>query len=92
MSKCTGFTCGLRAGRQDLVLLRVDHGGAPHQRRDEGSDDGGVHPRDGDVGGERSLLDGLALHGQPEVVHQHLVRDRNLGPGELRVQHSVCKP
>lgn len=78
------FTCRLRAWWQDLVLLRVDDSGAPHQRRDEGGDDGGVHPRDGNVCGKRRLLDSLALHRQPEVVHEHLVRDRNLGPGELQ--------
>lgn len=85
------FTCRLRARWQDFVLLRVDNSGTPHQWGYEGGDDGGVHPRDGNVCGKRRLLDGLALHSQPEVVHEHLVRDRNLRPGELQAQHNVCK-
>ena len=76
-------TWGLRWVWQHLVLLRVDNGGTPHKWGDEGCDDRSIHPCDGDVSGESRLLDSLAFHGEPEVIHVHLVGDWELGPREL---------
>lgn len=72
--------------RQDLVLLCVDNRRTPHQRGDEGGDDGSVHTCDWYVCREGCLLDSLTLHGQPKVIYMYLISDRNLGPGELRIQ------
>lgn len=76
---------------QALVFLGVDDHSSSHEWWEEGGNDGGVKPGDGDAGGEGHLLNHLCLHCGPEVLHVDLIRCQEVRPGELKGQTKTVK-